>query len=112
MLPPDERSRRIGHPTAPKPPDDRIAEGGSIVADQGDCEPDPRAIGDLLNAWLDIQMSRVDDLVDEAHSKVAAIPEWRRISGLVGELAIQSAVLQSEVAELKDEVAALKRGRR
>jgi hypothetical protein len=63
---------------------------------------DPRDVGDLFNAWLSVKMGEVDDLVAEARDKVAAIPSWRLLVDLVGELVIRQAALEREVAELKE----------
>ena len=62
---------------------------------------DPREIGELLGAWLDVQMSEVDELVAEARHKTANNPSWRVMVDLVGELVIRQAALEREVAELK-----------
>jgi hypothetical protein len=63
---------------------------------------DPRDVGELFNAWLLVKMGEVDDLVAEAKDKVAAIPSWRLLVDLVGELVIRQAALEREVAELKE----------
>jgi hypothetical protein len=48
-------------------------------------EDDPRRIGELLSDWLAIRMAEVDALVEEGESKVAAIPDQRRLWLLLGE---------------------------
>jgi hypothetical protein len=59
--------------------------GPPIIADQGD----PRRIGELLGDWLAIRMAEVDELVDEARSRVDAIPDQRKLWLLVGELVVR-----------------------
>ena len=62
---------------------------------------DPRRIGELLCDWLAIRMEEVDALVDEAESKVAALPDQRVLFSLVGEVIVLLRALELEVAELK-----------
>jgi hypothetical protein len=116
-MPPDERSCRPPQPAARRTPDDDIAKGTISLADPRDVDeapelrarldpcPDPpdaaRHAGELLHAWIDVRMSEVDELVDEARHKVANIPTWRVLVDLVGELVIRQAALEREVAELK-----------
>ena len=69
----------------------------AILPDQGD----PRRIGELLGDWLAIRMAEVDDLVDEARSRVKAIPDQRVLWSLVGETIVLLRALELEVAELR-----------
>jgi hypothetical protein len=62
---------------------------------------DPRRIGELLGDWLAIQMDRVDALVEEGESKVAAIPDQRRLWLLLGETLVRLHCVELEVAELR-----------
>jgi hypothetical protein len=71
----------------------------AILPDQGD----PRRIGELLGDWLAIRMDQVDALVDEAESKVAALPNLRNLWALFGELVVRVHFLESEVERLKGE---------
>ena len=71
--------------------------GPPIIADQGD----PRRVGELLGDWLAIRMDEVDDLVDEARSRVEAIPNQRVLWSLVGETLVLLRALELEVADLK-----------
>jgi hypothetical protein len=72
----------------------------AILPDQGD----PRRIGALLGDWLAIRMDEVDDLVDEARSRVDAIPNQRVMWSLVGEVIVLLRALELEVAELREAV--------
>jgi hypothetical protein len=69
----------------------------TMLPDQGD----PRRVGELLGDWLAIRMEAVDALVDEAESKVAAIPDQRRLWLLLGETLVRLHCLELEVADLK-----------
>jgi hypothetical protein len=71
--------------------------GPPIIADQGD----PRRVGELLGDWLAIRMAEVDDLVDEARSRVEAIPNQKTLWSLVGEIIVLLRALELEVAELR-----------
>jgi hypothetical protein len=64
-------------------------------------EGDPRRIGELLGDWLAIRMDEVDDLVDEARSRVDALPDRRVLFSLVGEVIVLLRALEVEVAELR-----------
>jgi hypothetical protein len=68
-----------------------------MLPDQGD----PRRIGELLGDWLSIRMDEVDALVDEAESKVAAIPDQRHLWLLLGETLVRLHCVELEVAELR-----------
>jgi hypothetical protein len=68
-----------------------------MLPDQGD----PRRIGELLSDWLAIRMDEVDALVDEAESKVTAIPDQRHLWLLLGETLVRLHCLELEVADLK-----------
>jgi len=62
---------------------------------------DPRRVGELLGDWVAIRMEEVDALVDEGESKVAAIPDQRRLWLLLGETLVRLHCLEPEVAELR-----------
>jgi hypothetical protein len=68
-----------------------------MLPDQGD----PRRIGELLGDWLAIRLDEVDALVDEAESKVAVLPDQRRLWLLMGETLVRLHCLELEVAELR-----------
>jgi hypothetical protein len=68
-----------------------------MLPDQGD----PRRIGELLGDWLAIRMAEVDTLVDEAESKVTAIPDQRHLWLLLGETLVRLHCLELELAEPK-----------
>jgi len=68
-----------------------------MLPDQGD----PRRIGELLGDWLAIRMDEVDALVDEAESKVTAIPDQRHLWLLLGETLVRLHCLELEVGDLK-----------
>jgi hypothetical protein len=38
-------------------------------------DADPTPVGELLAAWVGAKLAEVDDLVDEARSRVDAIPD-------------------------------------
>jgi hypothetical protein len=58
-------------------------------------------VGDLLTTWVGIQMDRIDDMVASATAKVDALPDYRTLMMLIGELTVQQAWLESEVRRLK-----------
>ena len=62
---------------------------------------DPRRVGELLATWLSIRMAEVDALVEEGESKVAAIPDQRRLWLLLGETLVRLHCVELELAELK-----------
>jgi hypothetical protein len=62
---------------------------------------DPRRVGELLGDWLAIRMAEVDDLVDEARSRVEALPDQRVLWSMVGEVIVLLRCLELEVAELR-----------
>jgi hypothetical protein len=74
--------------------------GIPMLPDQGD----PRRVGELLGDWLAIRMEEVDDLVDEASSRVDALPNQRVMWSLVGETLVLLRALELEVAELRKAV--------
>jgi hypothetical protein len=93
-VPGNERSRpREAGPT----PTATATNGPVIVPDAGD----PRRVGELLGDWLAIRMAEVDALVEEGKSKVAAIPDQRRLWLLLGEALVRLHCLELEVAELQ-----------
>jgi hypothetical protein len=62
---------------------------------------DPRRVGEVVAAWLDVRMGEVDDLVAEARSRVEAIPDLRTLWLLAGEILVRLAAVEHELAELK-----------
>jgi hypothetical protein len=94
----DGPRKRTG-PVIPAPPQQvpPPSSTDAILPNQGD----PRRIGELLGDWLAIQMDRVDALVDEGESKVAAIPDQRHLWLLLGETLVRLHCVELEVAELK-----------
>jgi hypothetical protein len=52
-------------------------------------DTDPAPVGELLAAWVGAKLAEVDDLVDEARAKTAAIPDQRQLWLLVGELVVR-----------------------
>jgi hypothetical protein len=68
--------------------------------------------GDLLTTWVGIQMDTIDAMVADAQAKVDAIPEYRTLMLLIGELTVRAVWLETEVQHLKATVDRLKGGRR
>ena len=64
-------------------------------------DTDPAPVGELLAAWVGAKLAEVDDLVDEARSRVEAIPNQRVLWSLVGEVIVLLRALELEVAELR-----------
>ena len=62
---------------------------------------DPTPVGELLAAWVGGKLDEIDDLVDEARSRVEAIPDQRVLWSLVGEIIVLLRSLELEVAELR-----------
>jgi hypothetical protein len=52
-------------------------------------DTDPTPVGELLAAWVGAKLAEVDDLVDEARAKSAAIPDQRQLWLLFGELVVR-----------------------
>jgi hypothetical protein len=96
--PPDKE--RTGPPATERPARSGTATSTTSLP-HGD---DPRRIGELLGDWLAIRMAEVDDLVEEGESKVAAIPDQRRLWLLLGETLVRVHCLELEVAELRKAV--------
>jgi hypothetical protein len=67
-------------------------------------DTDPTAVGELVAAWVGTKLAEVDDLVDEARSRVDALPEQRVMWSLVGEIVVLLRALELEVAELRKAV--------
>jgi hypothetical protein len=86
-----------GHLNPGLTPTATATNGPPSIPDHGD----PRAIGELVAAWLDVRMGEIDDLVAEARSRVEAIPDQRAVWLLVGELVMRLHVVEQEVAELR-----------
>jgi hypothetical protein len=71
--------------------------GPAMVPDPDDLRP----VGELLAAWVGAKLAEVDDLVDEARSRVEALPDQRVLWSLVGEVIVLLRSLELEVAELR-----------
>lgn len=106
----DDRSRRLGQ-TDGSSDTTSTQKVGTRIADGTD-GGDPRAIGDLLTTWIGVKLDQVDELVDEARSKVDSIPDQRQLWLLFGEALVRLHALELEVAGLRAEVGRLRqRGR-
>jgi uncharacterized small protein (DUF1192 family) len=111
--PRDGSSRRLGQPTARdtlNTTDTGQAKVTTRITDPANSVAFD--VGDLLTVWVGIQMDTVDSLVADAQAKVDALPDYRTLMMLVGELTVRSAWLETEVASLRAEVAQLRQGRR
>jgi hypothetical protein len=64
---------------------------------------DPQRVGDLLTTWVGIVMDTVDAMVADAQAKVDALPEYRTLMLLIGELTVRMVWLETEVERLKGE---------
>jgi hypothetical protein len=69
----------------------------AILPDQGD----PRRIGELLAAWVGAKLAEVDDLVEEARSRVDALPDQKTLWLLFGEALVRLHCVELELAQLK-----------
>ena len=61
----------------------------------------------MLQVWIGIKLAEVDDLVDDARQKAAAIPDQRQLWLLFGEALVRLHAVELEVAGLRAEVARL-----
>jgi hypothetical protein len=52
-------------------------------------DTDPTPVGELVAEWVGAKLAEVDDLVDEARAKSAAIPDQRQLWLLFGELVVR-----------------------
>jgi uncharacterized small protein (DUF1192 family) len=110
--PRDGTSRRLGQPTARDTLNTTLTQKvPTRITPAGDAG-DPRAVGELLNTWLSIQMDTVDSLVADAHAKVNAILDYHTLMLLIGELTVRAAWLETEVTRLRAERDQPHRGRR
>jgi hypothetical protein len=64
-------------------------------------DTDSAPVGELVAAWVGAKLAEVDDLVDEARSRVDAIPNQKTLWSLVGEIIVLLRALELEVADLK-----------
>jgi hypothetical protein len=64
-------------------------------------DADPAPVGELVADWVGAKLAEVDDLVDEARSRVEAIPDQRVMWSLVGETIVLLRSLELEIAELR-----------
>jgi hypothetical protein len=53
--------------------------------------------------WVGIVMDTVDAMVADAQAKVDALPEYRTLMLLIGELTVRMVWLETEVQRLKGE---------
>jgi hypothetical protein len=60
-------------------------------------------VGDLLTTWVGIQMDTIDAMVADAQAKVDAIPDYRTLMLLIGELTVRTVWLETEIQRLKGE---------
>ena len=90
------RRQRSGLPATERPPR-TVTSTTESIPDGGD----PRRIGELLGDWLAIRMAEVDDLMAEARTKVATLPDRRVLDQILGELVVRVRALELDVAELK-----------
>jgi hypothetical protein len=58
-------------------------------------------VGDLLTTWVGIQMDTIDAMVADAQAKVDAIPDYRTLMLLIGELTVRTVWLETEIQRLK-----------
>lgn len=105
------RKRTTGPDTTPTPSVEQAPPPGSTSLSIPD-EADPGRIGDLLTTWVGIQMDTIDAMVADAQAKVDAIPDYRTLMLLIGELTVRAAWLEAEVQQLKAAVNRLNGGRR
>ena len=89
--------KRDGAPTTETPPQQVPPGTMAILPDTAD----PRPIGELLGEWIGAKVEEVDDLVAEAHAKVAAIPDQRSLWLLAGEILVRLAAVEQELARLR-----------
>jgi hypothetical protein len=68
-------------------------------------------VGDLLTTWVGIQMDTVDAMVADGQAKVDALPEYRTLMLLIGELTVRAVWLETEIQQLKATVNRLTGGR-
>jgi hypothetical protein len=111
--PDTDRGRRLGQTDGPhNTPRDN--EGRASVADRWDVDEDrdaARHAGELLQAWVGCQMDAVDELVAEAKVKLSTLPSQQVLWELFGEWLIRLTALERDVAELRADVARLRRTR-
>jgi hypothetical protein len=89
--------KRDGPSATKRPPQEMPTSTTASLPHAGD----PRPVGELLACWVGVKLAEVDGLVDEARSRVDAIPDQRRLWLLLGEALVRLHVLELEVAELK-----------
>ena len=96
------RKRTAGPDTTPTPPALQAPPPGSTteIVPEG---ADPQRIGDLVMTWVGIVMDTVDTMVADAQAKVDALPEYRTLMLLIGELTVRMVWLETEVQRLKGE---------
>jgi hypothetical protein len=60
-------------------------------------------VGDLLTTWVGIVMDTVDAMVADGQAKVDALPDYRTLMLLIGEMTVRLVWLETEVQRLKGE---------
>jgi hypothetical protein len=91
---PENGQGRAPHSEQPGP---TPTTNATMLPDQGD----PRPIGELLACWVGVKLDEVDGLVDEARSRVDAIPDQRQLWLLLGETLVRLHCVELEVAHLR-----------
>lgn len=101
-MPDPSLKRPAGPDTTPTPPALQAPPPGSTseIVPEG---ADPQRIGDLVMTWVGIVMDTVDAMVADAQAKVDALPEYRTLMLLIGELTVRMVWLETEVQRLKGE---------
>jgi hypothetical protein len=90
----DPRHKEGGPATTTRPPQ-QVAPTSTTaeIVPEG---ADRQRIGDLVMTW-------VDAMVADAQAKVDALPEYRTLMALIGELTVRMIWLETEVQQLKGE---------
>jgi hypothetical protein len=97
----DPRHKEGGPATTTRPPQ-QVAPTSTTaeIVPEG---ADRQRIGDLVMTWVGIAMDTVDAMVADAQAKVDALPEYRTLMALIGELTVRMIWLETEVQQLKGE---------
>ena len=78
-------------------PSTTATNGPMSLPDRGD----PQAIGELLACWIGCKVEEVDSLVEQARSRLEAIPNIRTLWLIHGEVLVRLAAVEHELAELR-----------
>jgi hypothetical protein len=111
----NDQSRRLGQADGSRnTPRAIIAEGATSIAARRDVDEADAArhAGELLQAWVGIQMDTVDEVVAEAKAKLATLPSQAVLWECFGEWLLRLTALEREVGDLRADVARLRRGGR